>query len=364
MRDALNTKRTGRAQIASLINGVTNRTTEIVVAIAALVSRYSLAAVNGLTFGKFNNCKATDSVSTTASSATVTCADNPWVAGDVGKSIDIAGAGTAGAVHSATIATFVSAGEITITPVAVTTVTASKTSTGGLAAWGDAVNAVVKGSPLTLDNETTLQQTLSGALVLAVVAAQETADEALAAAGGGVTVLTDGTSGSPATFTPDANGDYLVECLGAGGGGGSGTHDYDTAYGGGGGKGQHNKRIVALTTAQTIAYYCGAKGIGGVASESGANGTDGGNTVFDVTEIAGSAVIALGGKKGNVGGVGGDGAAGYGAPSGNGVVGGGATSTTLGLDADCYGNGGNGGQNGSDGGDGMGGCIIITKLAS
>jgi len=59
---------------------------------------------------------------TTATDATFTSASNPFVVGDVGKLIHIEGAGTAGAYHTTTIASYTGAGEIEMTDVAVTTV--------------------------------------------------------------------------------------------------------------------------------------------------------------------------------------------------------------------------------------------------
>ncbi len=58
----------------------------------------------------------------TATDATFTSASNPFVSGDVGKVISIDGAGTAGAYHVTTIASYTSAGEVELTDVGVTTV--------------------------------------------------------------------------------------------------------------------------------------------------------------------------------------------------------------------------------------------------
>ncbi len=64
----------------------------------------------------------------TATDATFTSASNPFVSGDVGKVISIEGAGTAGAYHVTTIASFTGAGEVELTDAGVTTVS-------GAAVW-------------------------------------------------------------------------------------------------------------------------------------------------------------------------------------------------------------------------------------
>lgn len=61
----------------------------------------------------------------TATDATFTSITSAFVAGDVGKVIAVEGAGTAGAYHITTIASFTGAGEVELTDVAVTTVSAS-----------------------------------------------------------------------------------------------------------------------------------------------------------------------------------------------------------------------------------------------
>lgn len=61
----------------------------------------------------------------TASSTTITSVSNQFTSGDVGKVIQISGAGSAGTSHVTTIATFVNSGQITISVAASTTTTAS-----------------------------------------------------------------------------------------------------------------------------------------------------------------------------------------------------------------------------------------------
>lgn len=136
MRDALLTPRTRRFQAASIIAGQKARTTVVQGALANLVASGSLAAIDTATFGFLEDAAATDSVAITAADRSLTSADNPWSASDVGKIIHIAGAGTAGAVLVSRIAAFVSAGAVEIADAAVTSVTPTKTSAAGLAAWG------------------------------------------------------------------------------------------------------------------------------------------------------------------------------------------------------------------------------------
>lgn len=148
MRDLLNTKRTRRARIVSLITGNRARAADVQAAIDGEVTRGALAAIDEATFGVLGDGAATDSVSITATDATLTSPDNPWTAGDVGKTIHIAGAGAAGGVLVTRIAVFNAAGSVELSDVAVTTVTASKTSAGGLAAWGYDLGLVLSDTPV------------------------------------------------------------------------------------------------------------------------------------------------------------------------------------------------------------------------
>ena len=137
MRDLLETPRTRRARVASLITGRTVRTAELMASIATCVAAGSLSAIDTATFGLFSGTAADDSCSITSGLKALTSPNNPWTAADVGKAIHVAGAGAAGAVLSTRIATYVGPGSITVEDAASTTVAATKTSAGGLAAWGD-----------------------------------------------------------------------------------------------------------------------------------------------------------------------------------------------------------------------------------
>jgi len=135
MRDILETTRTARARVASLLVAQTTRAT-VAPTIARLVAARSLAPIDADTFGIFNAPRATDSVSVSLGSKTWVSPDLPWTAADVGKRADLAGAGAAGGVLSTVIDRFVSAGEITVRHAAMTAVVASKVSAGGVAVWG------------------------------------------------------------------------------------------------------------------------------------------------------------------------------------------------------------------------------------
>ena len=125
-----------RAQYVRNVIGNKQRIQPFLGAQDALVAKWSLTNVSSSTFGFLCSADGDNYVSTTATSATVTSTDDSWVAGDVGQVIHIQGAGAAGAVHVSTITGFTNTKQITIADVAVTTVTASKTSKGGMAVWG------------------------------------------------------------------------------------------------------------------------------------------------------------------------------------------------------------------------------------
>jgi hypothetical protein len=137
MRDQLETNRTKRFRIASLLMGYAANVRDAGVIASVNSQLAGLTAIDPATFANFPDCIATDSVSVASGAANVTSPDNPWTLADVGKRIDIAGAGAAGATMSTTIVAFISAGSITIAENAQTTVAADKNSAEGLAGWGN-----------------------------------------------------------------------------------------------------------------------------------------------------------------------------------------------------------------------------------
>lgn len=147
-RDLLETPRTRRARVAGLIAANPVRSDQVAASIAAQVTAGSLSAINSATFGFLEAVAATDSVAITATDRTLTSADNPWTAADVGKTIHVAGAGAAGAVLVSRIASFTSAGSVELADVAVTTVNPTKTSAAGLAAWGWPAGTVRPDTPI------------------------------------------------------------------------------------------------------------------------------------------------------------------------------------------------------------------------
>lgn len=140
MRDALYTKRTRRYVIGTLLTGRTVRTADAVASVAAQVAAGSLTTIDGATFGLFDSAVADDSCSITSGAAVLTSSNNPWVAGDAGKAIDVQGAGAAGATLRSRIRTYNSAGSVTLWDNAGTTVAALVSSAGGLAIWGNDLN--------------------------------------------------------------------------------------------------------------------------------------------------------------------------------------------------------------------------------
>ncbi len=151
MRDALNTKRTRRYAIGTILTGRTVRSAADVASVATMVAAGSLTSIDGATFGLFDSAVADDSCSLASGAATLTSPNNPWVAGDVGKAIDVQGAGAAGATLRSRIKAFTSAGIVTLWDNAGTTVAALVSSAGGLAVWGNDRN-LTRNLPL-LQNE-------------------------------------------------------------------------------------------------------------------------------------------------------------------------------------------------------------------
>lgn len=162
------------------------------------------------------------------------------------------------------------------------------------------------------------------------------------------------TTGSNQTYTSLADWNNLsnkIETIGAGGGGGritSGSGRHAT----GGGGGAWNKVVnfsFATPGTTTATYQLGTAGTGG------ASATDGGDSWFNATTLAGSSVGSKGGAKGKsdtaastAGGIGGLGASGIGTSSHDGGDGGAATGSGT---TTATGGGGAAGSSG-DGNDG------------
>lgn len=145
MRDNLNTNRSKRAQIVSLLTGigVVQRDALLVASIAGLVAAGGLSACDGATFGLFGGAMGSTEAAITTGTKNLVCADpqdngaaGPFTAADVGKSIDVAGAGAAGAVLSTTIAAYVSPTSVTLADNAGTTIAATSSSAAGVCVWG------------------------------------------------------------------------------------------------------------------------------------------------------------------------------------------------------------------------------------
>ena len=154
---ALDCAQNARARIVSVLVGAKARTPDVVARVGAQVTKWQLYKVDPLTFGFLDGVRGDNMVTTTGGSNTVTSVDNPWTAADVGKTIYLQGVGTQISLIPpfdydplvTTIASFVSAGEITVTDAPARGVTANKTSRGGIAMWGDLVPLTLNASPLT-----------------------------------------------------------------------------------------------------------------------------------------------------------------------------------------------------------------------
>lgn len=169
MRDALYTNRTRRYVIGSIITGRTVRTAADVASIAKMVAAGSLGAIDGAVFGLFDSVATDDSCSITSGARALTSPNNPWTAADVGKAIDVQGAGTGGAALRTIISAYVSPGAVTVGNAAETTVAASVSSASGLAAWGNAYNASTNVPPQSNEAGTVVQRYDVAATALGLV---------------------------------------------------------------------------------------------------------------------------------------------------------------------------------------------------
>lgn len=136
MRDLLETARTHRSRLVSLMTGRTVRESATLAAIAAEVTAGSLSAITAASFGLYSNATGDDSVAITSGLKVLTSTNNPWTAADVGKAIDVAGAGSAGGTLSTRILAYTNPGSVTLALAASATVTPTATSAAGLAVWG------------------------------------------------------------------------------------------------------------------------------------------------------------------------------------------------------------------------------------
>jgi tetrahydromethanopterin S-methyltransferase subunit C len=82
----------------------------------------SLGTFRPEAYGAIADLQFVTNGTTVATDATLTSASNPFVAGDVGKTLRVRGAGLAGADHFTTIASFTSAGSVEMADVALTSV--------------------------------------------------------------------------------------------------------------------------------------------------------------------------------------------------------------------------------------------------
>ncbi len=147
MRDPLNTPRTRRYAIGGILTGKRGRTVADVDTVGAFIVAGSLTPVVGELFGLFDSPAFDDSCSITSGLKVLTSPNNPWTEADVGKAIDVQGAGAASATLRTTIASYSNPGLVVLTDAAGTTVAASRTSASGLAIWGNALNLTSRIAP-------------------------------------------------------------------------------------------------------------------------------------------------------------------------------------------------------------------------
>jgi hypothetical protein len=142
----------GQVYTAAMVNAVQDAVEEIGTlgvqnASAAAITGGTVAAVlsdtggqvfNAAAYGAVGDCKRVTDAAMTAASTTLTSATAAFVAGDVGKLIGVYGAGAAGVALRTTIATRVSATEVTLA------VAASTTVSGKTAVWGTDNRAAIQ----------------------------------------------------------------------------------------------------------------------------------------------------------------------------------------------------------------------------
>jgi Concanavalin A-like lectin/glucanases superfamily len=107
----------------------------------------------------------------------------------------------------------------------------------------------------------------------------------------GITTVTQATPGTYMFTVPSGVTSLSVACW-AGGGGGSGSVPPPPGGGGGGGGGYAANPSYAVSPGQVITYVVGGGGAGGAPNFIGSDGT---NSVFDFTNVAGNGVTALAG---------------------------------------------------------------------
>lgn len=136
----------GRAQIVNAICTYKTRDQTYTDAVNYNITRYSLTSLDPATFGFLASCDGDNFVSVNGTAVTST--DQCWDSGDVGMTIDIQGAGTAGATLRALIVAVGGPTACTINVSAPTTTVASKTSAVGIAVWGWPATTITEASPL------------------------------------------------------------------------------------------------------------------------------------------------------------------------------------------------------------------------
>lgn len=144
--DQLDTPRKYRQMLVDILTPPRERSADIVASVALCVAAGSLDEIDATTFGFFANAAGSNACAITAADNTLTSADNPWTSDDVGKLIDVQGAGTDGATLRSAIAAYTSPGSVELVNAAQTTVEASKTSVAGAAIWGNPWTDVVRDS--------------------------------------------------------------------------------------------------------------------------------------------------------------------------------------------------------------------------
>jgi hypothetical protein len=135
-----------RGQIVNVLTGAKTRSLDVVTSVNFNITTWSLTTLDPNTFGFLASSDGDNMVS--VSGTACTSVDSCWTSANVGQTIVIQGAGTAGATFQATITSVASVGACTISSSAPTAVTASKTSLAGIAIWGWPATNVSEANPL------------------------------------------------------------------------------------------------------------------------------------------------------------------------------------------------------------------------
>ncbi len=152
MRDPLNTKKTRRQIVVDVLTGKHVRTASDIVEATRQISLGSLTAIAVDSFGLLDSAKGINDCNFFHNDTNLySPRGGTWVAGDVGKTVDIQGAGTAGATLRTTILSVNGGGDgVVVADQCVTSLNgATSNAASGICIWGWPLNLSSKAPPQT-----------------------------------------------------------------------------------------------------------------------------------------------------------------------------------------------------------------------